>query len=189
MRTLFSLLFLLALSISPVVARMNQLVSRTSHDHPAIARRQHHPTRASLIDICASIDASFLSRISAAGILEASASVEAHLCICISAVPVFVKADVRAKGFVDHVGEQNAIVRIREMINAADRRQSCHFPPHSAAILSVGTSCDPCEYRCEDTYQELDGQCVCHAPAFECNGKCALVSHSQCLSRVRAYTL
>ena len=116
MRPLFSLFILSAISIFPVVARMNQLVSRTTHDHPAIARRQHHPTRASLVDICAPIDVSLLAKISAAGILDATASVEVHICICISLVPVFVKTDVRVKGFVDHVGEQNAIIRIKDMV-------------------------------------------------------------------------
>lgn len=123
----FSLFFLLAFSILPVFARMNQLVSRTSHDHPVIAHRQHHPKRASLIDVCAPIDISLLSKISAAGMLETSASAEVHICICVSAVSIFVKTDVRVKGFVDRVGEQNAVIKIKEMVgfpnNLADSRE------------------------------------------------------------------
>ena len=116
MRSLSALFLLSALPILPVLARMNHLVSRTSHDHPIIARRQHYPTRTSLTDICAPIDISLLPKISAAGILEASASVQLHVCICISVVPMFVKADVRIKGYVDHVGEQNAIIDIKDMV-------------------------------------------------------------------------
>lgn len=116
MRFLSGLFLLLTLPVLPVLARMNHLVSRTSHDHPVIARRQHHTTKTSLIDICAPIDLSLLAKISATGILEASASVELHICICISVVPIFVKADVRIKGYVDHVGEQNAIINIKDMV-------------------------------------------------------------------------
>lgn len=112
-----SILFLLsALPILPVFARMNQLISRTSHDHPTIARRQHHATRASLTDICAPIDLSLLQRVSAAGLLKASATVEVHICVCIAVVPVFVKTDVRIKDYVDRVGEKNAIITIRNMV-------------------------------------------------------------------------
>jgi len=95
---------------------MNQLVSRTSHDHPAIARRQHHPARTSLTDICAPVDVSVLHTISALGILEASATAKVHICICIAVVPVFVKTDVRIKDYVDQVGEKNAVVTIRNMV-------------------------------------------------------------------------
>ena len=178
---------------------MNHLASRTSHDHPVIAHRQHHPKRTPLIDICAPLDISLLSKISAAAILEASASVELHICICISVVSVFVKADARIKTYVDHVGEQNAIINIKDMvrlrkaplriemidqlnglkIRAADRRQTCNFPSHSIPLLSIGTSCDPCEYKCEDTFHNHDGQCVCLGQSFECNGKCASVGISR----------
>lgn len=95
---------------------MDQLVSRTSNDHPAIARRQHRPTRTSLTDICAPIDLSVLHKMSALGVLDASAAVEVHICICVTAVPVFVKADARVKHYVDLVGEKNAIIDIRNMV-------------------------------------------------------------------------
>lgn len=116
MRFLSSLLLLSILSILPVLARMNQLVSKTSHDHPAIARRQHYPMRTTLTDICAPIDVSVLQKISAVGLLEASASVKVHICICITVVPVFVKTDARIKSYVDQVGEKNAVVAIRNMV-------------------------------------------------------------------------
>jgi len=113
----FSTLFLLsALSTLPVFARMDQLVSRTSHDHPAIAHRQHHPKRTSLTDICAPIDLSVLHSVSALGLLKASAALEVHICICVAVVPVFVKTDVRIKDYVDRVGENNAIINIRNMV-------------------------------------------------------------------------
>ena len=95
---------------------MNQLVSRTSHDHPAIARRQHNPLRADLTDICASIDISSLLEVSAVGLVDASATVEVHVCICIAVVPTFVKTDARIKDFVDRVGEKNAATSIRDMV-------------------------------------------------------------------------
>jgi hypothetical protein len=116
MRFLSFLFSLLAFSALQVFARMNQLASGTSHDHPTIARRQHHPRGTSLADICAPIDISLLEKISAAGILKTSASLEVHICICISVVPIFVKTDVRAKGYVDHVGEQSAIINIKDMV-------------------------------------------------------------------------
>jgi len=114
------LFFLSAFSVFPVFARMNQLVSRTSHDHPAIARRQHHPRKSAPTDVCASIDISVLLKVSAAKLLEASASVEVHICICITVVPTFVKSDVRIKDYVDRVGEKNAIIAIREMVRHAN---------------------------------------------------------------------
>jgi len=117
MRFLSILLFLSALSTLPAFARMNQLVSRTSHDHPVIARRQHHPIRATtLTDVCGSINVSALQRISVLGILEASASAEVHICICITVVPAFVRTDARIKDYVDRVGEKNAITTIGDMV-------------------------------------------------------------------------
>ena len=116
MRFLSALFILSTLSTLPVFARMDQLVSRTSHDHPAIARRQHHPMRTSLTDICAPIDLSVLRSVSAAGLLKASATVEVHICICVTVVPVFVKTDVRIKDYADRVGEENAIINIRNMV-------------------------------------------------------------------------
>ena len=95
---------------------MNQLVSRTTHDHPAIARRQYHQTRSSLVDICAPIEVSLLEGISVKGIIDAGASVKVHICLCISVVHIFVKADVRMKAYVDQVGEEKAIVDIKEMV-------------------------------------------------------------------------
>lgn len=95
---------------------MDQLVSRTSHDHPAIARRQHHPKRTTLTDICAPIDLSVLHSVSAIGLLKASAGLEVHICICVTVVPMFVKTDVRIKDYVDRVGENNAIINIRDMV-------------------------------------------------------------------------
>jgi hypothetical protein len=117
MRFLSTLFLLSALPALPVFARMNQLVSRTSHDHPAIARRQHTAARADLTDICASVDLSSLLEISALGLFEASAAIELHVCICIAVVPIFVKTNVRIKDFVDRVGEKNAVISIRDMVS------------------------------------------------------------------------
>ena len=110
------LFFLSAVFTLPAFARMNQLVSRTSHDHPAIARRQHHPTRAVLADICATVDISVLQKISAAKLLEAVTYVEVEICICISVVPLFVKTDHRIKDYVDRVGEKKATSTMNEMV-------------------------------------------------------------------------
>ncbi|KAF9652489.1 hypothetical protein BDM02DRAFT_3160966 [Thelephora ganbajun] len=177
MRFLSILFFLSTLSTLPVFARMNQLVSRTSRDHPAIARRQHHSMITSLTDICASIDISAF-QVSIVGMLEASASIEVHICICISIVPIFVRTDVRVKDYANRVGEQNAIIAIRDMIKTSDRRHTCQFPHHSTPRVSDGNVCDPCNYGCEETYRKHDGKCVCDAPLFECNGRCALVCGS-----------
>ena len=116
MRFFSSLFFLSALFAFPTFARMNQLVSRTSHDHPAIARRQHHPKRAILTDICATVDISVLQKISATTLLEAVTSVEVHICICITLVPIFVKTDHRVKEYVDRVGEKKATSTIKDMV-------------------------------------------------------------------------
>lgn len=116
MRFLSILFFLSALSTLPVFARMNQLVSRTSHDHPAIARRQHHPKRSILTDICASVDVSAFEKLSVKNLLDSSASVEVHICICISVVPIFVKTDRRIKDYVDRVGEKKAISAVNDMV-------------------------------------------------------------------------
>lgn len=117
MRFLTTLFLLSALPALPVFARMNQLVSRTSHDHPVIARRQHTPARTELTDICASIDVSSLLKISALGLVDAGAAVEVHVCICITVVSMFVKTDVRIKDFVNRVGEENAVITIRDMVS------------------------------------------------------------------------
>jgi hypothetical protein len=117
-----SILFgLSALCTLPVFARMNQLASRTSNDHPAIARRQHHPRISVLTDICASVDLSVLKTLSILSLLEASASVEAHICLCITAVPIFVKTDPRIKEYVERVGENKATSAVNDMVKPLDR--------------------------------------------------------------------
>jgi len=116
MRFLSTLVLLSALFALPALARMNQLVSRTSHDHPAIALRQHHPRKAILADICASIDISVLQKVSAAKLLDVVASVEVHICICITVVAIFVKTDHRIKDYVDRVGEKKATSTINDMV-------------------------------------------------------------------------
>lgn len=195
MRFSTTLFLLSALPALPVFARMNQLASRTSHDHPAIARRQYTPARTDLADICASIDISSLLKVSALGLVEAGAAVEVHVCICITVVPIFVETDVRIKDFVDRVGEKNAVTSIRDMvrllktfwiqvtdqpynlqIRTADSKQTCQFPQHSIPIVSLGSGCGICEYGCEETFLKRDDKCVCDASLFECNGKCAVVS-------------
>ena len=60
-------------------------------------------------------------------------------------------------------------------IRKAARNQACSFPLHSTALVSVGASCDPCAFVCDETYRKRDGKCVCDAPLHECNGKCTLV--------------
>lgn len=116
MRFLSTLFILSVLSALPVFARMDQMVSRTSRDHPAIARRQHHTMRTSLADICAPVDLSLLPKVSVAGLLEVDAAIKVHICICVSVVPVFVKTDFRIKGYVDLVGEKDAVINIRNMV-------------------------------------------------------------------------
>jgi len=63
-------------------------------------------------------------------------------------------------------------------IRTADGKEVCHFPHHSTPIVSVGNGCGPCNYECDETYHKRDGKCVCDAPMFECNGKCASVCNS-----------
>jgi len=92
------------------------MVSRTSRDHPAIASRQHHTMRASLADICASVDLSLLPKVSVAGLLEVDAAIKVHICLCVTVVPMFVKTDVRIKDYVDLVGETDAVINIRNMV-------------------------------------------------------------------------
>jgi hypothetical protein len=125
MRFLSTFFLLSALSILQVFARMNQLVSRTTHDHPVIARRQHHQTRSSLIDICAPVEVSLLEGISLKGIIDAGSSVKVQICLCISVVHLFVKADVRMKAYVDQVGEEKAIADIKDKVSPLS--SSCHW--------------------------------------------------------------
>jgi len=92
------------------------MVSRTSRDHPAIARRQHHTMRTSLADICASVDLSLLPKVSVAGLLEVDAAIKVHICICVAVVPAFVKTDARVKSYANLVGEEDAVINIRNMV-------------------------------------------------------------------------
>jgi hypothetical protein len=125
MRFLSILFFLSALSILPVFSRMNQLVSRTSHDHPAIALRQHNPRKTILTDLCASVDMSVLQKVSAPKLLETSASVDVHICICITVVPIFIKTDHRIKDYVDRVGEKEAISTVNDLVKLLNSVVDC----------------------------------------------------------------
>jgi len=149
-------------------ARASSFNSREPAPHPLDAR--------DLIDVCASLDTelvvpNLLGILSVVGVLD--------VCLCISALPLFIKTNVVALLAVDLAGSSEVTNILTALINDAAPNSHCVYPPHSTPICE---SNDPCGFQCIDGYSPSPAinprQCICPSPNVICNGKC--VPHGAC---------
>jgi len=127
------------------------------------ALRQHK--QRALLDVCANVDADLA--------LLAVVFGKIDLCLCVSALPVFITTNLFAKAAVLVNGDAAVIAALTALINAAPDHKECTYPEHSVAICS---SDDPCGFSCSDGFTpsppSKPTDCVCEAPNTVCNGVC-----------------
>lgn len=113
-----------ALNVSSTFARMNHASTRT-HDHPSIARRQHQHQPLLLGDTCVQVKASVLINsmvevVDSLNLLDTNTGLDlfakADVCLCLSAVSLFVQTDIRLRAMVDLVGEDKTELMLRTLV-------------------------------------------------------------------------
>ncbi|THH28188.1 hypothetical protein EUX98_g6000 [Antrodiella citrinella] len=121
--------------------------------------RQYHERR-DILDVCAFIDASVLPPL-----------LEANICLCLSALPLALKADVGLAALVDVFGLEAATALLTKLILGSPDKKQCNVPEHGH-LLTVCSATNPCGFTCDPPYVADGDQCVCKAPYSSCNGKC-----------------
>lgn len=148
-------LIISAFSVSSTFARMNHASART-HDHPSIARRQHQQLPRLLNDICVQIEASVVAQAigdllavqnllgSGLGLgLDLDVFAKADICLCLSAVPLFVHTDIRIQALVDLVDEGQieamltALVRLIVCLQVSSAHRRFPIDQHLRKIKGV----------------------------------------------------
>ncbi|TFY64336.1 hypothetical protein EVG20_g5973 [Dentipellis fragilis] len=130
-------------------------------------------TRA-LVDVCASVDADL--KVDLLGIVI----VVGHLdvCLCLSALPLFIETNVVAVAAVALVGEGVVSAAITALINDAAPKSQCKFPEHATPACVDN---NPCGFQCGDGFTPSPAkkptQCVCEPPKTVCNGVCGKFPH------------
>jgi len=134
-----------------------------------------HQQRAPLADVCANVDANLAILGIVAGRID--------LCLCVSALPVFVTTNLIAIIAValPGGGTANVIAALTALINAAADSQDCEYPEHSCPHCDAE---NPCDFTCKDGFSPYPTtpahhptDCVCHSPKTVCNGKCGYFDH------------
>ncbi|KAI9453933.1 hypothetical protein F5148DRAFT_985380 [Russula earlei] len=102
------------------------------------------------------------------------------VCLCLSALPLFIETDVVAILAVTLAGEDAVTGILTKLILGAAPKTSCVYPPHSTPAC-VGRN--PCGFQCEDGYSPsppvAPTTCACPPPNVVCNdnwlgsGSCA----------------
>ncbi|KZO97232.1 hypothetical protein CALVIDRAFT_80187 [Calocera viscosa TUFC12733] len=125
--------------------------------------------RTPLLDVCASIELNIFAEL---GLitdlldllnlgLPIGITGEIDVCLCLSALPLFLTANVDAAAAVSIAGD-NAVTAVLEAINSISGGRKCQYPPHSE---SVCTSSTPCGWKCNAGYQQVGNQCVSSSPS------------------------
>lgn len=143
-------------------ARASSLESREPPAHPLDAR--------DLLDVCASVNAE-LEVPNLLGILTAVGVVD--VCLCLSALPVFLETNVVALLAVTIAGEKVVTDVLTNLIIGSAPSSHCVYPAHSTPACING---NPCGFTCTDGFTPSPASnpttCVCAAPNMVCNGKC-----------------
>ncbi|KAI0048159.1 hypothetical protein FA95DRAFT_1491411 [Auriscalpium vulgare] len=143
-------------------ARASSLDGRAPVAHPLDTR--------DVLDICAAIDV----ELTVPGILGISIPVGLlDVCLCLSALPVFLETNVVAIAAVAIAGHDEVTAILTALINTAAPKAHCTYPEHGTPI------CDgknPCGFQCKDGFTPSPPSkpttCVCAAPSVVCNGVC-----------------
>jgi len=103
--------------------------------------------RGSLVDVCANVDID----------LEILGIVFGHIdvCLCISALPVFVQTNVVAILAAEVEGVDAVIAALEAQINSSKGAQRCVYPDNCTPLCS-----DDCDFDCKPPYVKHGSKCV-----------------------------
>ncbi|KAH8987195.1 hypothetical protein EDB92DRAFT_1818040 [Lactarius akahatsu] len=116
-----------------VGARASSLQSREPDAHPLDAR--------DLLDVCASVNAELVVP-DLLGVLTAVGVVD--VCLCLSALPLFLETNVIALLAVDIAGEKVVTDILANLILGKAPQSHCNYPAHSVPACIDG---NPCRFR------------------------------------------
>ncbi|KAI9439296.1 hypothetical protein H4582DRAFT_2076001 [Lactarius indigo] len=143
-------------------ARASSLQSREPAAHPLDER--------DLLDVCASVNTELVVP-NILGILTAVGVID--VCLCLSALPLFLKTNVVALLGVTIAGEPVVTDILTNIILGNAPGSNCKYPMHSKPAC---IDRNPCRFTCTDGFTSFPPSnptsCVCKAPKVVCNGKC-----------------
>ncbi|KAI0300653.1 hypothetical protein B0F90DRAFT_1629408 [Multifurca ochricompacta] len=94
------------------------------------------------------------------------------VCLCLSALPLFLETNVVAILAVTIAGKSVVTDILTNLIIGAAPNAHCVYPDHSTPICING---NPCGFQCTDGFTPYPPQypttCVCNAPYMVCNGQ------------------
>ncbi|KZV98754.1 hypothetical protein EXIGLDRAFT_727079 [Exidia glandulosa HHB12029] len=117
-----------------------------------------------ILDVCAAVNVdlfALLGLVNLGGLLD--------VCLCVSALPLFVQTNAVAIIAADLVGIDAVVDALAKILIGAAGSKQCSFPKHASPICSAS---NPCGFNCTDGYVLSGKDCVCPAPKHDCNGKC-----------------
>ncbi|KAI0783349.1 hypothetical protein C8Q75DRAFT_810935 [Abortiporus biennis] len=124
-------------------------------------------TERALVDICAEVDAAL--SVDVLGIAVAVGLLD--VCLCISALPLFIETNAVAIAAVNLVGVASVTAEITALINSASGHKSCSYPDHADPICSAA---DVCGFQCKDGFELSPDKKTCICSGIVCNGKCII---------------
>ncbi|KAN0135198.1 hypothetical protein V8E53_007089 [Lactarius tabidus] len=145
-------------------ASTSSLDSRQSNAHPLDVREVN--------DVCAPVNVDLQAPNLLGNLLGASGVID--VCLCLSALPLFLETNVVALLAVDILGTQ-AITDLLTSLILADAPTNCNYPDNSVPACVNG---NPCGFTCADGYtaspSDNPTECVaaCTTPNIVCNGQC-----------------
>jgi len=145
------------------------LVALAATAHAAARAFDNELVKRTTTDVCAEVDAGLSVNILGISIVIGLIDV----CLCISGVPAFVKANAVAVAAVNVAGVASVTADITAMINNAKGHQKCTYPDNFVAACVSG---NPCGFQCTNGFTPSPAKnpkdCVCVAPKTVCNGVC-----------------
>ncbi|KAH9015103.1 hypothetical protein EDB84DRAFT_1277418 [Lactarius hengduanensis] len=95
------------------------------------------------------------------------------VCLCLSALPLFLETNIVALLAVDIAGEQVVSDILANLILGKAPESHCSYPEHGVPVCVDG---NPCRFRCIDGFAPFPPSnptmCICSVPNVICNGKC-----------------
>ncbi|KAN0135205.1 hypothetical protein V8E53_007096 [Lactarius tabidus] len=143
-------------------AHASSLDPRRPDAHPLDAR--------DLSDVCGSLNTELVVP-DLLGILTAVGVID--VCLCQSALPLFLDTNVVGILGVTIAGDQVVTQILTEFIIEAAANENCNYPDHSSPACVDG---NPCGFDCLDGYTPSPAAnpttCACATPNMVCNGHC-----------------
>ncbi|KAI9439303.1 hypothetical protein H4582DRAFT_1852063 [Lactarius indigo] len=94
------------------------------------------------------------------------------VCLCLSALPLFLETNIAALLAVKIAGEEVATDILTKLILGEAPNSHCNYPEHGVPACIDG---NPCRFTCTDGFTPFPPahptKCVCSAPNVVCNGK------------------